>query len=326
MARPAKRGLSYFTRTVDFYSRPAIMELLDKYGPMGVTVYDIILTMVYHESYYLAIPLDRLASQIIRLIGNRWVNNKDLVMRVIRYCGEIGLFDDDLLRQGVITSAQIQEHYAEVTVRSKADKSKYWLLEDDMQPGDRIPVKVISPEKTRVFAAETPVTAENNPQKQSKEKEKKTEALKQSDTYGISPVEHTAAHTVQAAPCSAALAEFSRIKEPTFGEQLRLGELCAQYGEHQVTAAIRDAVKKRGRSLKYVEVILEDMSRSAPAAHSTAEPVRQSAPEAYPTADPFPSWNGVPEPPSRNGRYLSYSSYQEVEDMLNEEWMSDDGW
>ena len=124
MARPVKRGLSYFPRSVNYFFDYKIMDLLSKYGPLGMTIFDIILTMVYAEGYYLAVPLDHLAAQIVRLIGNRWVNNKELVLQVIRYCGEIGLFHDDLLRQGVITSAEIQENYAEkLTLQEIADAS-----------------------------------------------------------------------------------------------------------------------------------------------------------------------------------------------------------
>ena len=47
MARPVKKGLSYFPKDVDFYNDYKIMDLLEKYGPTGVTVYDVILTEIY---------------------------------------------------------------------------------------------------------------------------------------------------------------------------------------------------------------------------------------------------------------------------------------
>ena len=53
------------------------------------------------------------------------------MQQVIQYCADIGLFDRALLSQSVITSAGIQRHYSEVTVRSKVNKEKYRLLENN---------------------------------------------------------------------------------------------------------------------------------------------------------------------------------------------------
>ena len=50
---------------------------------------------------------------------------------MIQYCADIGLFDRALLSQSVITSAGIQRHYSEVTVRSKVNNEKYRLLENN---------------------------------------------------------------------------------------------------------------------------------------------------------------------------------------------------
>ena len=50
---------------------------------------------------------------------------------MIQYCADIGLFDHALLSRSVITSAGIQRHYSEVTVRNKVNKEKFWLLENN---------------------------------------------------------------------------------------------------------------------------------------------------------------------------------------------------
>ena len=128
MARAVGKGLRYFPKDVDYYMDDRIMDLLDAFGPLGQTVYDVMLTMVYREGYYLERSPDRLARQIIRWIGSRWVGSREKVVEVLDFIAEVGLIDGCLYRQGVITSAAIQRRYDEVAARRKTDRSKYWLL------------------------------------------------------------------------------------------------------------------------------------------------------------------------------------------------------
>ncbi len=166
MARPRKTGLDYFPKDVDFWDDFKVMDLLNDYGPFGVCIYDIILCQVYKNGYYLEVPIDKLASQIIRIIGNRWIKDKNLVLQVILHCADIGLFDHALLQQSVITSVGIQRRYSEVTVRNKVDKSKYWLLEKQEHQAalESAPVRSVSVTKTPVSATETKVNASVIPQ------------------------------------------------------------------------------------------------------------------------------------------------------------------
>ena len=158
MARPKKKGLIYFPKDVDYYDDVKIMDLLCEYGPLGQTIYDIILTYVYKNGYYLNISPDKLASLIVRIVGNRWIAEKDLVLQVIDYCADIGLFDKELLSRNIITSVGIQRRYSEVTVRSKADTSEYWLLEKKSSGDD------ISEAETRISETKTAVSEANIPQ------------------------------------------------------------------------------------------------------------------------------------------------------------------
>ena len=130
MPRPRKTGLDYFYKDVHDWDEIAIMELMQKYGPTGYCVYDVVLSKVYANGYFLEIPLDVLACYVVRAIGNRWLRDKDMALQVIEYCAEIGLFDYNLMKRSVVTSVEIQRHYSQVTARSKADKSKYWLLDN----------------------------------------------------------------------------------------------------------------------------------------------------------------------------------------------------
>lgn len=172
MARPVKKGLSYFPKDVDFYNDYKIMDLLEKYGPIGVTVYDVILTEIYRHGYYLEEPIDRVAANVARIIGSKWVQ-KRFVSQVILDCGDIGLFESSLLEHGVMTSVGIQRRYSTVTARNKASKEKYWLIDEDGQPLLNAPKNQISETETGVFEAETMANDAEIPQKERKENKTK---------------------------------------------------------------------------------------------------------------------------------------------------------
>ena len=180
MSRPKKTGLDYFPFDVDYWDDFKIMDLLNEYGPLGTAIYEIILSKVYRNGYYLEVPLDKLATQIVRIIGNRWIKEKNLVLQVIQYCADIGLFNNALLMQSVITSVGIQRRYSEVTVRNKVDKSKYWLLdkEENQAALINIPQNTVSVTKTGISVAETKINATVIPQKERKGKERKGKEMK----------------------------------------------------------------------------------------------------------------------------------------------------
>lgn len=169
MGRPPKQGLDYFPRVVDYYDDFKIMDLLHEYGPLGQTIYDLIVTMVYQKGYYLEAPLDKVIARIIRVIGNRWIKDKGLVLQVIHYCAEIGLLHNVLLQQNVITSIGIQRRYQQVTVRNKVNKDKYWLIDKNGQPLLNAPKNEVMETENIVSATETPVNVADNQQKESKE-------------------------------------------------------------------------------------------------------------------------------------------------------------
>lgn len=167
MARPPKTGLDYFPKDVDFYNDYKIMDLLEKYGPVGTIIYDVILTEIYRNGYYLAEPIDRISTRIVRIIGAKWVQ-KRLVSQVILDCGELGLFETTLLSHGVITSVGIQKRYAAVTSRNKAHKEKFWLLDENGQPLLNAPQNPFSVTETPISATENRINDAEIPQKESK--------------------------------------------------------------------------------------------------------------------------------------------------------------
>lgn len=167
MARPFKKGLDYFPFDVDFFDDDHIIDLMDEYGGFGVSVYLIILTIIYRNGYYIEMPIEKLARSVVRILGSRWAR-KNTVTQVILFCSDIGLFDKALVEQSVFTSAAVQRRFQTVTARSKIDKSKYWLIG---QPLESAPENGINDAETTVIAAETPVIAATIPQNKIKENE-----------------------------------------------------------------------------------------------------------------------------------------------------------
>ena len=137
MSRPKKAGLDFYYKDVDETDDYRRMLLMDKFGPKGWTVMDYITGRVYKNGYYLEIPVNYLAAQIKRSIGDKWID-MDTVIEIIDFCAEIGLLDKRLLAQSVITSEELQRNYSYVSARRKADRSKYWLLPDENENSDEI--------------------------------------------------------------------------------------------------------------------------------------------------------------------------------------------
>lgn len=172
---PNKKGLVYFPKMIDFYEDDKIFDLLDRYGPLGVTVYDCILCIVYKHGYYAEIPLDKLSMMIIKMIGNKWVKSKKTVVQVVHFCSEIGLLNDDLMTENIITSVGIQRRYYEIAVKRMKRQlytDKYWLLgtAGDEEPLLNSPKNAIPSEEKRINSEEI----QNNPEESTtkiKEKE-----------------------------------------------------------------------------------------------------------------------------------------------------------
>ncbi len=266
MPRPARKGLSYYPRDIDHLENDRIFMLTDRYGPLGYMAYDVILSVVYRDGYYIEIDCDRLANRIIRAVGNRWVKNRRQILELIGYISEIGLIDADLLARGVVTSAAIQRCYAEVTSRRKFQGEKFWLLDGNDNAAEKnkaegneaVSAAEIPLENTGTAVTETEIPdmersddvsvySENT--KENKIKENK---IKQNTT--APPMEGQSGDEL----CWDAYAEFCNlIRTPKPAERLKLERLCEQYGQRSVVIAIRDTSLKGGRSAAYVESVLQ---------------------------------------------------------------------
>ena len=195
MARPIKAGLDYFNTDVHEMDEREMIHLFHRYGPSGYCIFQVVRCMIYEKGYYLEASMDSVVLVVMRTIGNRWIKDTSFVERVINYCAELGLFDDDLLRKSVFTSEAIQRAYQAVTARSKADKTKYWLLDEPKSDPEAFCEKerVTGSQKkgapaagrpltaTPVSAAKTPVSAGKtsvNPLQMHQRKENKTKENK----------------------------------------------------------------------------------------------------------------------------------------------------
>lgn len=181
---PNKKGLDYFPKMVDFYEDDKIFDLLDRYGPLGVTVYDCILCIVYKHGYYAEIPLDKLSRMITKMIGNKWVKSSKAVVQVVHFCSEIGLLDDDLMTKNIITSVGIQRRFHRIAVKLMKRQlydDKYWLLEKEEKEEP-----LLNAPQNRISSEENQITSEVNPfsSEESHLKEKET---KIKDIYTAPP-------------------------------------------------------------------------------------------------------------------------------------------
>lgn len=173
---PRQSGLDYFPKMVNFYEDDKIFDLLDRYGPLGVTIYDCILTIVYSNGYYANISEDKLSRMVIKKIGNKWIRNKQAVVQVIDYCADLGLLSKDLMLRDIITSVGIQKRYYKIAVKlmkRRLYSDEYWLLDEEGESLLNAPIFPIVSEENQINSETNPFYSENSAIKKNKEKENK---------------------------------------------------------------------------------------------------------------------------------------------------------
>ena len=105
---------------------------------------------------------------IVKMIGNKWVKNKQVVVQVVHFCSEIGLLDDDLMTKNIITSVGIQRRYYEIAVKRMKRQlysDKYWLLnkEEKEEPLLNLPINQDTSEIRGINSEEIQITSEESP-------------------------------------------------------------------------------------------------------------------------------------------------------------------
>ena len=107
MARQ-KTGFTYYQVDTNRYQDRRIRKLLRKFrGGVGIAVYDCILCEVFRDKGHSLEWDEHTAFDVSEILG---VTEKT-IKEVVKACADIGLFDADMLKNGIITSASIQERY-----------------------------------------------------------------------------------------------------------------------------------------------------------------------------------------------------------------------
>ena len=173
MARPIKKGLSYFPLDVGVFKDKRIAKIERKFGVYGSSIFLRILTMVYEHGYYLEMTEEDLITELIYQIGVSKISYQR-VRNVILMCCELGILDEPLFRQGVITSDGIQKQFIRVAKRRKeVDISKYWLLDSATMEEIGVLLSMEKNEEKGVNVNNNPVNVDINTQSKSKRKRDK---------------------------------------------------------------------------------------------------------------------------------------------------------
>ena len=89
-------------------------------------------------------------------------------MQVVHFCSEIGLIDDGLMTENIITSVGIQQRFYEIAVKRMKRQlynDKYWLLknEENGEPLLNAPKNGITSEVIQIISEENQFTSEEKP-------------------------------------------------------------------------------------------------------------------------------------------------------------------
>ena len=110
-----KTGLSYFGVDTDIFQDRKIKRLKKTFGCAGVAIYFYLLCDVYRDKGCVLVWDEDCAFDVAEYLGVK----ESLVNEVVKYCGVVGLFNEELLSGGIITSASIQRRYIEMCKRAR---------------------------------------------------------------------------------------------------------------------------------------------------------------------------------------------------------------
>lgn len=122
-----KTGLSYFGIDTDIFQDRKIKRLKKTFGCAGIAIYIYLLCDVYRDKGCVLAWDDDCAFDVAEYLGVK----ESLVNEVVKYCGAVGLFNEELLSCGIITSESIQRRYIEMCKRarrSSANIPEEWRL------------------------------------------------------------------------------------------------------------------------------------------------------------------------------------------------------
>ncbi|MCC8144552.1 MAG: DUF4373 domain-containing protein [Tannerellaceae bacterium] len=149
MARPVKRGLSYFPLDTDFLTDRKIQRLARKYQHTGICTYLTLLCEIYRTNGYY-IPY---SPELCFDIGFTLQMEDKLVAEIIDFCLEVHLFNKPLFElRRVLTSEAIQQRYLVIC------KKKLVTVDPALFIGVPVPETGVSDTKTGVSDTKTGVS------------------------------------------------------------------------------------------------------------------------------------------------------------------------
>lgn len=178
MARPIKKGLSYFPFDVDFFDDKKIKTLKGRFGADGITLYLYILCEIYRENgYYLCID-----EEFMDYAADELNFSSEKIGQIMNFLLERSLFIDKLFKSDkVLTAHGIQMRFQEAVKKRRQTttvEKKFWVLSEE-ETESFISYTVYegfygnNPDKSR----NNPDKSENNSTKKKKEKESKVKHI-----------------------------------------------------------------------------------------------------------------------------------------------------
>lgn len=160
MGRNRKIGLDYFPMDVDFFQDIRIRKLIKYQGGKAVTVYALLLCIIYKQGYYM-----RWDEELPFIISEQTGFEEAYIQEVFKCCMVVGLFSKELYESDkVITSKGIQERYKVICdqLRRVCQFDEFGLISSEEIS--------ISSEEKGISSEEMPINSAKSTQKKGKEK------------------------------------------------------------------------------------------------------------------------------------------------------------
>lgn len=180
MGRKRKQGLDYFPFDVDFFQDIKVRKLIKRQGGKAVTVYALLLCLIYKNGYYM-----RWDKELLFIISEQTGYEEAYIQQVLENCLSLGLFSAALFKSDyVLTSKGIQERCFDIykSLNRVASIEEFSLL-DEQKKIISLEEKRISSEEINISSEEIPISSEETPissdfliynKKEIKEKESKS--------------------------------------------------------------------------------------------------------------------------------------------------------
>ena len=154
-----KTGLNYYSVDTDRYQNLKIKRLRKKFGCTGIAVYDYLLCEIYRDKGCYMEWCDDVQFDT----AEYFALTEDVVGEVVAFCASISLFDEEKLKQGILTSRSIQERYIDYCQHAKRKnptipKSVFLSEESEILPEN----SGIIPEECEIIPEESEILPENS--------------------------------------------------------------------------------------------------------------------------------------------------------------------